>query len=92
MQFGGWIVQDKDLANRVLPDDHETSQQILSPPPCAGVLTLLKFPYPRDVEEPECYDEIRVHAEWGTSQTLGKDNKQPSFAVREALCLVQLPW
>ncbi len=90
MHFDGGIVQDEDLANRVLTD--ETSQQILSLPPCAGVLTLLKFPYPRDVEEPECYDEIRVHAEWGTSQTLGKDNKQPSFAVREALRLVQLPW
>lgn len=29
------------------------------------MLTLLKYPYPRDVEEPECYETVRVHAEWG---------------------------
>lgn len=31
----------------------------------SGVLTLLKYPYPRDVAEPGVYDTIRVHAEWG---------------------------
>ena len=30
-----------------------------------GVLTLLKYPYPRDIAEPGEYDTIRVHAEWG---------------------------
>ena len=32
------------------------------------------------VEEPECYDSIRVHAEWGRST---QDNeKKPTFAGR----------
>ncbi|XP_066919111.1 dual adapter for phosphotyrosine and 3-phosphotyrosine and 3-phosphoinositide-like [Clytia hemisphaerica] len=30
-----------------------------------GVLILLRYPYPRHVEEPTKYDTIRVHAEWG---------------------------
>ena len=51
-----------------------------SPPFISGVLTLLKFPYPRCVEEPECYDSIRVHAEWG--QSTQENEKIPTFAVR----------
>lgn len=35
----------------------------------AGVLTLLKFPYPRDIEEPDSYETVRVHAEWGSRPT-----------------------
>lgn len=53
----------------------------LSFPPSTGVLTLLKFPYPREVEEPECYDSIRVHAEWGQPQADQEDSK-PVFSVR----------
>ena len=45
-----------------------------------GVLTLLKFPYPREVEEPECYDSIRVHAEWGQPQSQ-QHNSKPVFSV-----------
>lgn len=35
----------------------------------SGLLTLLKFPYPRDVAEPVQYDTIHVHAEWGERPT-----------------------
>lgn len=37
----------------------------------SGVLTLLKYPYPRDVAEPVGYDTVRVHAEWGKSMRKG---------------------
>ena len=47
-----------------------------------GVLTLLKFPYPRYVDEPETYDQIRVHAEWGTEFKKQNDGA-PVFAVSE---------
>ena len=33
-----------------------------------GILTLLKVPYPRDIEEPEDYETVHVHAEWGNRQ------------------------
>ena len=35
----------------------------------AGVLTLLKYPYPRYVDEPSCYDSIFIHAELGNGST-----------------------
>ena len=31
-------------------------------------MTLLKYPYPRDVEEPDEYETVRVHAEWGKTR------------------------
>lgn len=46
----------------------------------SGVLTLLKFPYPREVAEPECYDNIRVHAEWGQPQP-NQDDSKPVFSI-----------
>lgn len=46
----------------------------------SGVLTLLKFPYPRCVEEPETYDQVRVHAEWGAAASK-PDNQKPTFAI-----------
>ena len=33
-----------------------------------GVLTLLKYPYPRDITEPSLYEKVRVHAEWGKNR------------------------
>ena len=33
-----------------------------------GVLTLLKYPYPRDIAEPSTYEKVRVHAEWGKNR------------------------
>ena len=33
-----------------------------------GVLTLLKYPYPRDIAEPTTYEKVRVHAEWGKNR------------------------
>ena len=33
-----------------------------------GILTLLKVPYPLDIEEPEDYEPVCVHAEWGNRQ------------------------
>lgn len=45
----------------------------------SGVLTLLKFPYPRCVEEPDQYDEIRVHAEWGAGKHFTET--KPVFAI-----------
>ena len=43
----------------------------------SGILTLLKHPYPRDVDEPDVYDSIRVHTEGGSKD----DNEKPTFAV-----------
>ncbi len=44
---------------------------------------MLKFPYPRCVEEPETYDLIRVHAEWGAKDEGSKSKENsPIFAVR----------
>ncbi|XP_003382501.1 PREDICTED: dual adapter for phosphotyrosine and 3-phosphotyrosine and 3-phosphoinositide-like [Amphimedon queenslandica] len=43
----------------------------------SGILTVLKFPYPRSVKEPEVYDSIRVHAEGGVTET----KAQPTFAI-----------
>ena len=42
-----------------------------------GILTLLKHPYPREVEEPDVYDSIRVHTEGGSKD----ENEKPTFAV-----------
>ena len=42
-----------------------------------GVLTTLKYPYPHNVEEPETYDQIRVHAEWGQVPD-GQDVAKPA--------------
>lgn len=34
----------------------------------SGVLTMLKHPYPRSVDEGSIYDEIKVHAEWKSTE------------------------
>jgi dual adaptor for phosphotyrosine/3-phosphotyrosine/3-phosphoinositide len=44
----------------------------------SGILTILKSPYPREVEEPDVYDSIRVHAEGGSSDP---NEQQPTFAI-----------
>ena len=54
-----------------------------------GVLTLLKFPYPRCVEEPETYDQVRVHAEWGAA-TSRPDSQKPTFAVSHHTTLIYI--
>lgn len=46
-----------------------------------GILTILKYPYPRSVEEPDVYDSIRVHAEGGSPQQI----EIPTFAVSYAM-------
>ena len=50
----------------------------------SGILTLLKYPYPRDVEEPEKYETVRVHAEWGKTRDKSIRDKG-SLAVSNAL-------
>ncbi|XP_057309550.1 dual adapter for phosphotyrosine and 3-phosphotyrosine and 3-phosphoinositide-like isoform X2 [Hydractinia symbiolongicarpus] len=40
----------------------------------SGVLTILKFPYPRDIEEPDKYETVRVHAEWKDRPTSMNDD------------------
>ena len=51
----------------------------------SGQLTLLKYPYPRDVAEPSEYDTIRVHAEWGgrpsASSNQDDENKAPESVI-----------
>jgi len=37
-------------------------------------LTLLKYPYPRDIEEPTTYEKVRVHAEWGKNRKSSMEN------------------
>ena len=44
---------------------------------CIGVLTILKYPYPREVQEPSVYDTIRVHTEGETSEK----TENPTFSV-----------
>ena len=46
-----------------------------------GILTILKYPYPRSVEEPDVYDSIRVHAEGGSPE----QKETPTFAVSYAM-------
>ncbi|XP_028404872.1 dual adapter for phosphotyrosine and 3-phosphotyrosine and 3-phosphoinositide-like [Dendronephthya gigantea] len=50
----------------------------------SGILTLLKYPYPRDVEEPEKYETVRVHAEWGKDRDQSvRDKGNRAIATRE---------
>ena len=41
-------------------------------------MTLLNYPYPRNIEEPNVYDTIRVHAEFSTASDYLKG---PEFSV-----------
>jgi hypothetical protein len=54
----------------------------------SGILTILKSPYPREVEEPDVYDSIRVHAEGGSSDP---NEQQPTFAVNSNHHTVHVP-
>ncbi|CAH3143527.1 unnamed protein product [Pocillopora meandrina] len=45
----------------------------------SGVLTLLKYPYPRDIEEPTTYEKVRVHAEWGK---IGKFGSKEGYLTK----------
>ena len=44
----------------------------------SGVLTILRYPYPRDVQEPAVYDTIRVHTE---GEIVPEKTENPTFAV-----------
>ncbi|XP_033747014.1 dual adapter for phosphotyrosine and 3-phosphotyrosine and 3-phosphoinositide-like [Pecten maximus] len=44
----------------------------------SGQLTLLNYPYPRNIEEPNMYDTIRVHAEFSTADDFSRG---PEFAI-----------
>ena len=44
----------------------------------SGQMTLLNYPYPRNIEEPNVYDTIRVHAEFSTA---ADHVKGPEFSV-----------
>lgn len=51
---------------------------IFKEPIFSGQMTLLNYPYPRNIEEPNVYDTIRVHAEFSTAtDTL----RGPEFSV-----------
>ena len=47
--------------------------------------TVLRYPYPRNVEEPIRYDTIRVHGEWASRKT--KDDKKCSTEPESVSCL-----
>lgn len=53
----------------------------------SGVLTLLKYPYPRDIAEPSTYEKVRVHAEWGKNRKSSiehqTDDAVQSFGSKE---------
>jgi hypothetical protein len=53
-----------------------------------GILTLLKYPYPRDVEEPDEYETVRVHAEWGKTrdQSVVRDKTNLAVSINSELC------
>lgn len=44
----------------------------------AAQVILLRFPYPRKVDEPNIYETIRIHAEFSTADA---ENGQPDFSV-----------
>ncbi|KAJ8319431.1 hypothetical protein KUTeg_004522 [Tegillarca granosa] len=44
----------------------------------SGQLTLLNFPYPRAIDEPNMYDTIRVHAEFSTADDFSRG---PEFSI-----------
>ncbi|KAK2155102.1 hypothetical protein LSH36_249g03018 [Paralvinella palmiformis] len=44
----------------------------------SGILTVLKFPYPRHVEEPGHYDHVKIHAEFGRLKT---QDDSPHLAI-----------
>jgi dual adaptor for phosphotyrosine/3-phosphotyrosine/3-phosphoinositide len=54
----------------------------------SGVLTLLKQPYPRDVEEPKTYETVRIHAELGRPQS-PKINTSFSLGSKEGFLTKQ---
>ena len=46
----------------------------------AGIVTLLKYPYPRHVDELSQYETVRVHVELGRS--LSSSDNFTQFSVR----------
>ena len=52
----------------------------------AGVVVLLKYPYPREVSEPVQYDSIRVHAQMG-QVIVDSDNLRLSVSALQ-LCIL----
>jgi len=47
----------------------------------SGELTLLKFPYPKNIAEPEQYETIRVHAEWGNRPASGMNQDSAPMSI-----------
>ncbi|XP_065651958.1 dual adapter for phosphotyrosine and 3-phosphotyrosine and 3-phosphoinositide isoform X7 [Hydra vulgaris] len=48
----------------------------------SGVLTLLKYPYPRRVNEPSSYETVVIHAETGYDSSIKKFRPQSSWRTR----------
>ena len=46
-----------------------------------GVLTLLKYPYPRHVDELSQYERIRLHVELGYQSTTSDHNQRLSVSA-----------
>ncbi|XP_074648318.1 dual adapter for phosphotyrosine and 3-phosphotyrosine and 3-phosphoinositide-like isoform X2 [Tubulanus polymorphus] len=58
--------------------DHFASKPLIGAE--SGVLTALKFPYPRDVLEPNMYDTVKIHAQYGNKSN-DWDRSGLNFAV-----------
>ena len=48
-----------------------------------GMITMLEFPYPRDVSEPPLYGTVTVQGEMGRNKSI---KEAPTLTVRSALC------
>ncbi|KAJ8319438.1 hypothetical protein KUTeg_004529 [Tegillarca granosa] len=48
----------------------------------SGQLTLLNFPYPRAIDEPNMYDTIRVHAEFSTADDFSRGPEFSTWRTR----------
>ena len=51
---------------------------------------MLKYPYPRDVEEPDKYETVRVHAEWGKARDDSIQQDNSNLAVSAVIHEMQI--
>jgi len=48
----------------------------------SGVVTLLRYPYPRHMEEPSHYETVRLHIELGPRLIASEQNPQLSVRIQ----------
>ena len=58
--------------------------------PCTGIITWLKYPYPRLVEEPSLYETVKLHAQYGKKRFLEKSSFSVSGVFSSACIRVKI--